>query len=408
MVKMRVGALIRIGRVNVHGLRTASEPDGEGLRRLTRRRDFPMHGPWRHVAHLTRGHLHRFSAARSKLNDERATAHEDVSVSVAVVMPAAGHPRRRSKPSRSSVSPFVQELAAFPSPESRVLRLRRCDGGDDGHLRRHGPHMPSGSDASADNKDCESAPNGAMLRVYPVQHVTSVIGERHDPPVTTQDVQILGIASQLLSSETVWNRADDRRCLPHSTQLSLFWCAAPTPGFQVLGWYDHRRAALQEVRSVIDERGKDYEHRLMGFNNDPSTSLQDVKAVLMGSHRPGTSAPLAVPRLRDVRPLRKHGDGDATWLLPKDAVHRQIATGIGLEASLKLPDGSVTSGNAALALAAREPWCWREVGRRRQPLNVRRQIAGQTFEIGIAQTAHWLVSPCHRAPAGPRRGIARE
>ena len=97
--------------------------------------------------------------------------------------------------------------------------------------------------------------------------------------MTTQDVQILEIANRLLSSETLWNRADTRKCLPQATQLSLF-CALHQACIQVLGSFDHRRAALQEVRSVIDERGKGYEHRLMGFNNDPSTTFLDVKAVL--------------------------------------------------------------------------------------------------------------------------------
>ena len=103
--------------------------------------------------------------------------------------------------------------------------------------------------------------------------------KRRHVPVTTQDVQILEIANQLLSSETFWNRVDTRRCLPQATKLSLF-CALRQACIQVLGSFHHRGTALQEVRFVIDERGKDYEHRLMGFNNDPSTSFQDVKAVL--------------------------------------------------------------------------------------------------------------------------------
>jgi hypothetical protein len=93
------------------------------------------------------------------------------------------------------------------------------------------------------------------------------------------DLQILQIANELLSTETVWNRADTRTCLPKATEFSLF-CALHQASIQVLGRYDHRRAALEEVRLIIDGRGKDYEHRLMGFNNDPSTSFPDVKAVL--------------------------------------------------------------------------------------------------------------------------------
>ena len=97
--------------------------------------------------------------------------------------------------------------------------------------------------------------------------------------VTSKDLQILELAKRSLSEETRWNRADTRTCLPGAAQLSLF-CALHEACIEVLGSYDHRRAALQEVRHVIDERGKDYEHRLMGFNNDPLTSFQDVQSVL--------------------------------------------------------------------------------------------------------------------------------
>ena len=100
--------------------------------------------------------------------------------------------------------------------------------------------------------------------------------------MTNEDIQILELASSLLSDETRWNRADTRICMSDAPQLSLF-CALHEACIQVLGTYDHRRAALQEVRLVIDERGKDYEHRLMGFNNDPSTSFQYVDAVLQAA-----------------------------------------------------------------------------------------------------------------------------
>ena len=103
--------------------------------------------------------------------------------------------------------------------------------------------------------------------------------DRHDLPATRQDIQILELADQLLSSPTVWNRSDTRECPPGATRISLF-CALQKASVQVLGVYEHRRVALQEVRFLVDARGKDYPHRLMGFNNDPSTSFSDVKAVL--------------------------------------------------------------------------------------------------------------------------------
>ena len=51
---------------------------------------------------------------------------------------------------------------------------------------------------------------------------------------------------------------------------------------EVLGEYDHRRVALQEVRFAIEEatRGQAFEHRLMDYNNLPATTLNDVWKVL--------------------------------------------------------------------------------------------------------------------------------
>ena len=62
---------------------------------------------------------------------------------------------------------------------------------------------------------------------------------------------------------------------------SLF-CALQKACVDVLGSYDHRRAALQEVRFAVEDatRGRDFEHRLRDFNNLPTTRLSDVKAVL--------------------------------------------------------------------------------------------------------------------------------
>ncbi len=98
-----------------------------------------------------------------------------------------------------------------------------------------------------------------------------------------EDQQILLRASELLASESAWNRSDDRHCDDDEAagKRSLF-CALQAASIEVLGSYDHRRVALQEVRFAIEEatRGKELEHRLMDFNNDPQTSLDDVKEVL--------------------------------------------------------------------------------------------------------------------------------
>ena len=49
-----------------------------------------------------------------------------------------------------------------------------------------------------------------------------------------------------------------------------------------MGHCEHTRAASQEVRFAIEEAtlGRQFDGRLMGFNNLPETHLEDVKRVL--------------------------------------------------------------------------------------------------------------------------------
>ncbi|MGZ4776470.1 MAG: 3-keto-5-aminohexanoate cleavage protein [Oryzihumus sp.] len=54
-----------------------------------------------------------------------------------------------------------------------------------------------------------------------------------------------------------------------------------------------------------------------------------------------------------VAPRLQHGDGDATWVLLQDAVRRGLDTRVGLEDTLRLPDGTPARENAALVAAAR-------------------------------------------------------
>jgi uncharacterized protein (DUF849 family) len=54
-----------------------------------------------------------------------------------------------------------------------------------------------------------------------------------------------------------------------------------------------------------------------------------------------------------LAPRLQHGDGDATWVLLQDAVRRGLDTRVGLEDTLRLPDGTPAPDNAALVAAAR-------------------------------------------------------
>ena len=107
--------------------------------------------------------------------------------------------------------------------------------------------------------------------------------EQRDQPVTMEDLRILEKAEDLLRDESVWNRQDDRQCDDDEAagKRSLF-CALQKASIDVLGRYEHRRVALQEVRFAVEDatRGRDFDHRLRDFNNLPETQLRDVKGVL--------------------------------------------------------------------------------------------------------------------------------
>ena len=101
------------------------------------------------------------------------------------------------------------------------------------------------------------------------------------PPVTKADLQIVKRALEILDSPSKWNRADNRICPAEAKTVSLY-CALQMATIAVGGKAEHRGAALQEARFVIDEIAADrnYEHRLMNYNNDPTTTFADIQQVL--------------------------------------------------------------------------------------------------------------------------------
>ncbi|MGO9318956.1 MAG: hypothetical protein ACLPXT_10325 [Terracidiphilus sp.] len=99
------------------------------------------------------------------------------------------------------------------------------------------------------------------------------------PPVSKVDVQIVQRAREILDSESKWNRADTRVCPADAKTFSLY-CALEMATDEVSGKFEHRGAAMQEARFVIDEiapNRKNYQHRLMDYNNDPTTTFADVQ-----------------------------------------------------------------------------------------------------------------------------------
>lgn len=100
------------------------------------------------------------------------------------------------------------------------------------------------------------------------------------PPVTGSDLRIVRRAREILDSPAKWNRADNRVCPVGAKTFSLY-CALEMATVEVGGKAEHRGAALQEARFVIDEIAvnRNYEHRLMNYNNDPTTTFADIQEV---------------------------------------------------------------------------------------------------------------------------------
>lgn len=102
----------------------------------------------------------------------------------------------------------------------------------------------------------------------------------HEAPPSGLDRRIIERAAMILSSPAVWNRADNRRCLATATTWSIY-CAVIRASIDVTGAWHHRRPAMEVVREAVEARvaGRKYHHRLMDYNNDPTTRIEDVRSL---------------------------------------------------------------------------------------------------------------------------------
>jgi hypothetical protein len=94
------------------------------------------------------------------------------------------------------------------------------------------------------------------------------------------DREILVQAAKIISTDAVWNRADNRKCPPSATTWSIY-CAIEKAQVDITGGFHHRRPAGELLREVVDDRTKsrNYKHRMMDYNNDTTTTLADVRSL---------------------------------------------------------------------------------------------------------------------------------
>lgn len=102
------------------------------------------------------------------------------------------------------------------------------------------------------------------------------------------DLVIIQRADSLLSDTSRWNRNDDRNCNDDMAKgkYSLF-CALYQSSVDLIGEYLHRRTVMQEVRLIVARyyRNRFNNHRLMDFNNNPKTTIEDIRDVLAKSEK---------------------------------------------------------------------------------------------------------------------------
>jgi hypothetical protein len=148
-----------------------------------------------------------------------------------------------------------------------------------------------------------------FLKCLVILCITRVYAQVDDsdarPPVAKTDIEIVKRAAQILDSPQKWNRTDNRVCPSDARTFSLY-CALEKATDEVTKTFEHRGAAMQEARFIIEEiapGAKGYDHRLMDYNNDPNTSFADIQGVfwLLEKHiamrlaDPQSAPPTAVP-----------------------------------------------------------------------------------------------------------------
>lgn len=101
-------------------------------------------------------------------------------------------------------------------------------------------------------------------------------------PATPDDIKIIDRALELLSSQAIWNKNDNRICPPNPNKWSVF-CALTQATVEVSGGVHYRQPAHEKVREVLNEVGGDRvkTHRLMDYNNHPDTTFDDVQNLLI-------------------------------------------------------------------------------------------------------------------------------
>ena len=115
------------------------------------------------------------------------------------------------------------------------------------------------------------------------QSISFTVNEDPIVPVTEDDLKIIRLTKSLLSEEQYWNKEDDRECGDDIANKSYsLYCALRISSLEIEEKYNHRNAALQKLRHLIDKKYPDrkWNHRLMDFNNMKEIEYEEILDIL--------------------------------------------------------------------------------------------------------------------------------
>lgn len=170
------------------------------------------------------------------------------------------------------------------------------------------------------------------------------------PPVTENDLHVIARTREILDTPEKWNHSDTANCTADATTFSLF-CALQKASTEVTGSFDNRGAAVQEVRFAIDDlvgNSKHYNSRLTDFNNDSSTTFENIQAVLRTSENSLTEKMAQAPvagQSNAAAALYGQRESDPGW-------HQfpQQGSNMGGNMGSNMPPANVTPPPATLTL----------------------------------------------------------
>jgi hypothetical protein len=100
--------------------------------------------------------------------------------------------------------------------------------------------------------------------------------------VTQTDIEIVKKVEAILDSPAKWDRASSQNCSADAKTVGLY-CAFQAASVAVTGKPDYDGPAIREARQLISSTAPNaprYSARLVDYNNDPTTTFEEVQRLL--------------------------------------------------------------------------------------------------------------------------------